>query len=251
MATQFYYDLDVPVVDYNGVTPNEEGELGWNTTAKKMQVHDGTTVKPLAYEADVLPPLSAADQTLTAARTINLNSNTLAINGTSPDSDDGVILGLGTGGNHLRTRHADSARTLLNSGPPTNGTTVAWYVGQLLVNTNDNSIYRATAQSANPDAGGTGSVWAALPLAATPYVHTFVVGDWSAPASGFRSLSITQATHGKSATGPISVVTQQDDGTNWVEVDPHRVQINKSTGNITIQIADGSEFAGRAIVSSA
>lgn len=495
MATQFYYELDVPVVDYNGVTPNEEGELGWNNTTKKVQAFDGSALKALAYEDDITQPLASANQTLTGVRVITASaSNTLSIAGLSNESDSGNFIGLDDSA-ILRVRQADSARTLVKAGAPVDGTDTAWYVGQLLLDTTSNTIYRASAKSTDPDAAATGSTWTAVTSAATnlavadqvltgnreittganslaitgltadtdasvalmsvdlttstlrrsnvestqvltkagvpvngtdtawyvgqllmdttnntfyratvkstdpdasaagsiwfqiplgdtnigtnnltlsgnrvltagsnsftisgsapitfigssytlsapgvtrdsddafhdlitmhttagqlerrppasvqvltkagapvngtdtayyagqllldttnnafyrattksldpdaagtgsvwqlvtlgasvPFQQTFVTGDWSAPSGGFRTYTITQATHGKSASGPIHVVTQSDDGTNWVDVDPNSVTVNKTTGDVVIQIVDGTEFDGRAIVSA-
>lgn len=472
MATQFFYDLDVPNVDYGGAVPNEEGELGFNATTKKMQVHDGSTVKPLAYEADLTPPLAAADQTLTGVRqVVTTGTNTLAVTGLVPASDDGHFIGLDDSA-IFRVKRSESTQVLSNAGAPVNGTTIAWYVGQLLYDTSNSVLYRATAKSTDPDSGGAGSAWVSAitpaanlavadqvlsgnrtiatgannllmtgvtadsdsghilgldtgnvvrirnaaahqtllkngapvdgtdtawyagqllvstvngdiyqastkstnpdssaagsvwvlrnpaPLAlsnqtlsaariitttatrtlsiaglvhnsdsqhrlvtastigrlqtvsddvyrvlfgivapanstvkawyegqlyvdtvsktiyrasakstdpdtsaagsvweavvggSTPFAHTFVTGDWSAPAGGFRTINITQATHGKSASSPIHVTVQSDNGTFWVDVDPHRVTVNKTTGDVTLQIVDGTEFTGRAIVST-
>lgn len=53
-------------------------------------------------------------------------------------------------------------RSLRASGAPVDGTTVAWFVGQLYLDSSDsNREYVATSKSTDPDSAGTGSVWGA------------------------------------------------------------------------------------------
>lgn len=77
----------------------------------------------------------------------------------SIDSDNsGFDLGYGSS-NELVLHQRAADQVLSKAGAPVDGTDVAWYVGQLLVNTSTGDIYRASSKSTNPDFAGTGSVW--------------------------------------------------------------------------------------------
>ena len=61
---------------------------------------------------------------------------------------------------------------------PVDGTTVAYYAGQLFWDNVNKDLYEATAASADPDAAGTGSTFAAIDLGAG------VLSGGYAPAAG-------------------------------------------------------------------
>jgi hypothetical protein len=83
---------------------------------------------------------------------------------------------------------------------------------------------------------------------ATEYSHSFAIGAWSAPASGYRTITIPAATHGL-GTSINEVSVQEYDGTIYTNTTPDRVAITAANGQVELRVADGSEFAGRAILS--
>lgn len=70
----------------------------------------------------------------------------------------GMDVGIGGTGEFILSQKA-AKRSLSGSSDPTNGNTVAWYVGQLHTNTTSGDIFVATTVSSNPDLSGTGSTW--------------------------------------------------------------------------------------------
>lgn len=55
----------------------------------------------------------------------------------------------------------DAFRTLSASGAPVDGTTTAWFIGQIYTDTDTNATYYATVKSTDPDDAAMGSVWVA------------------------------------------------------------------------------------------
>lgn len=119
-------------------------------------------------------PMGGFDLTFTGADDITLqNTGNTYLNATGE-----IILGNGSGTN-LPTTNSDhlgmdlgydgagtlvgsqknAKRSLSGSSDPTNGSTVAWYVGQLYTNTTSGDIFVATTASSNPDLSGTSSIW--------------------------------------------------------------------------------------------
>lgn len=73
--------------------------------------------------------------------------------------------------------------------------------------------------------------------------------SWTGPATGLYTLTIAAATHGL-GTAVSHVQVQEDDGTDYVDVTPTSVEINKTTGDIIVTVADvpDSRFLGRAVI---
>lgn len=89
------------------------------------------------------------------------------------------------------------------------------------------------------------------PAAVGVYSQTFdATTDWGTAAGGYYTLTITQATHGLTATDPLSAIVQEDDGTSWIAVQADSVTINKTTGDVAIQVTEipDGRFAGRCII---
>lgn len=82
------------------------------------------------------------------------------------------LIGRSTSDGLLKSVNVTRFEVLSGAGAPTNGTTVAWYVNQLYVDTTNNALYIATTKSTDPDSAGTGSVWAAVPVAGTDTLGT-------------------------------------------------------------------------------
>ena len=84
------------------------------------------------------------------------------------DSDGTTTLigGVSSGGGGIALKSIDNARFEILSGAsaPVNGTTKAWYVGQLYVETTTPAIYRVDTASTDPDSSATGSVFSLLSL---------------------------------------------------------------------------------------
>lgn len=77
------------------------------------------------------------------------------------------------------------------------------------------------------------------------YTHSFnATTDWGSASGGLYSIAINSSTHGKGV--PTTIQVFEDDGTSYVVVDTDVLKINKSTGTVTLSVADSpnGRFAG-------
>ena len=84
----------------------------------------------------------------------------------------------------------------------------------------------------------------------TVYTQAFnSTTDWGSASGGLYTITVTAATHGKGT--PNLVVVQEDDSVSYINAVADTVKINKSTGNVTVQVTDTPDgrFAGRLIIS--
>lgn len=82
-------------------------------------------------------------------------------------------------------------------------------------------------------------------VAASRYSAAFVSGDWSAPSAGYRTLTVTAATHGRGTNPTVKIL--EDIAGDFDEVIPDRIRINAS-GDVEFRIVDGLEFDGKYII---
>ena len=75
------------------------------------------------------------------------------------------------------------------------------------------------------------------------YSAPFSILAWSGNVGGYRTLTVTSATHGLPSVNNINV--QIFDGTNYDEVVVDRARVIAATGNVELRVTDGDEFAGR------
>jgi len=76
----------------------------------------------------------------------------------------------------------------------------------------------------------------------TSYTHVHNgTTDWTASV-----ITVTAATHGMGVNP--TVETYEDDGTSWVHIEPHFVKINKTTGDVSIEVTAGAEYAGKVVI---
>lgn len=89
-----------------------------------------------------------------------------------------------------------------------------------------------------PGSGSGGSV--------TPSITSFVNGDWTGPASGEYSITVTEATHGK---GSNPTVTVYEDNTGTFERVEPSIELNAS-GDVTISVTETPDlrFEGKIII---
>lgn len=110
--------------------------------------------------------ISSANTILSASSNIYLNptgelilGNGSGTNTPTTNSDHlGMDLGYDGTGTLVGSQKA-AKRSLVGTSNPVDGTTVAWYAGQLYTNSATGSQWVATTASSNPDLAGTGSVW--------------------------------------------------------------------------------------------
>lgn len=82
------------------------------------------------------------------------------------NSDSGnEIVSIDSNGNIGRF-NANAFRVLTGAGAPTDGTTVAWYDGQIYIDTTNKDIYYASVKSTDPDSSGAGSAF--VPIVVQP-----------------------------------------------------------------------------------
>ena len=79
------------------------------------------------------------------------------------------------------------------------------------------------------------------------YSQTFIVGDWSGPVSGYYSLVILAATHGK-GLNPV-VQTFLLNGSDYEEVETS-ITVDQLTGNVTLGVVETPDgrFEGKVII---
>lgn len=77
---------------------------------------------------------------------------------------------------------------------------------------------------------------------ANTYSGTFVVADWSAPAGGYRTITISAATHGLASVGEVEV--QEGAAAPFTNVELDSVSVG-ATQAVTLTVVDGAEFDGR------
>lgn len=124
------------------------------------------------------------------------------------DSDSGdQILSIATSDGSIGRLNALTYNTLSGSGAPVNGTTTAYRVGQLYVNTDTGSIYIATSKSTNPDSAATGSVWAVVQYATTSEIATTTATNTfpntsSTPISGSLKINVKGKVEVEDLTAP-------------------------------------------------
>jgi len=194
--------------------------------AAKGNITQGTLV---AASASRTVPMGGQDLTFDNASNIRLRaSGEYYIGNGSGDlptlnSDDtNFDLGLGAS-NELVLSQKAADQVLSKAGAPVNGTDIAWYVGQLLVNTVDGSVYRAATKSSNPDFSGVGSTWT--------QVANIADGDinWNEKvcSSGVSCTSDSITTTATGTVDTIHITFSSDYG-------EHRWFINSTSGNITL-----------------
>jgi len=123
-------------------------------------------------------------------------------NGSSPFAPDlnSDHIGFGTGiegDGELVYVNRLADRTITGSGAPVDGTTIAWYAGQIYTNTTDNTLYRAITKSTNPDFSGAGSTWSVVGVSTGDKGDIDVVNsinDWRVDTSSITSLKVQDGT---------------------------------------------------------
>lgn len=164
------------------------------------------------------------------------------------DSDTGDdILSVANPSGSLTRKAIDSVINVNGVGAPVDGTTTAWYVGQIYINQTTNEIWIATAKSTNPDVAATGSTWVQTAAIPTPFEQTFdATTDWGAAAGGFYEITITQATHTKTVISSIQV---WEGTTEFDLVTPDRVRVNVA-GDVLFRVAEtpDNRFAGKIVI---
>jgi len=108
--------------------------------------------------------------------TLSSDSTVVAADSDAPDS-----IAMLTGAGALRRSHADRFRLLPGAGAPSNGTTIAYSVGQWYHDAVGGNVYRADAKSNDPDVDGTGSLWSIVALGEARF--QFTAGLTNAQAS--------------------------------------------------------------------
>lgn len=81
------------------------------------------------------------------------------------------------------------------------------------------------------------------------HVQTFNdTTDWGSPSGGLYTITVTAATHGRVA--PCSVTFFEDDGGDYVEVEPNDSRFNSGNGDHSFNVwatAPDDRFTGRAV----
>jgi hypothetical protein len=80
---------------------------------------------------------------------------------------------------------------------------------------------------------------------ATRYVDDFIIADFGAPAGGYSTYSVTQATHTRGTQPMFQIFETTGTDQDHVLVDRARVD---NAGDLEIRVADGSQFDGRVIL---
>jgi hypothetical protein len=81
------------------------------------------------------------------------------------------------------------------------------------------------------------------PTPTVGYSAPFLITAWSGNVGGYRTLTVTSATHGLPTVNNINV--QIFDGTNYDEVVVDRARVIAATGDVELRVTDGDQFAGR------
>lgn len=124
-------------------------------------------------------------QNAAGPRVIPMNNNDLIFEGANVYRENAVsyVQGNGSGANladidsdavaYIKTTQTSngqerrmnklSSQTLIGASDPVDGTTIAWYQGQLYRNTTSNELWASLTKSTNPDGGGGGSTWVKIP----------------------------------------------------------------------------------------
>lgn len=217
----------------------------FNTTTGFLESWDGSAWVRLSHS------LAIEDQTLTGRREIVTNGATddLRLIGLEQNSDrqSAHVLTIESSNNSIKRRVMESILVDVSAtAGPTDGVTTAYYDGYLHINTQSRSLWRANNKSTDPDVSPAGSTWVKL-VDFYNYTHDVAIGDWSAPSGGERTLSITGAAHGR-GTDLIVQAFEITGGTNANMIVPQGITYSTATGDITITVVDGQEFAGRIVV---
>lgn len=216
----------------------------FNTSTGFHEAWNGTAWVQLTHS------LAVADQTLTGRRLIVTDgaATDLRIQGLEANSDrqSAWVLTVDNNTWTMKRRKMESILFDISSSGPVNGTTIGWYDGYMFLNSTTNELWRATTKSTNPDVSGAGSIWEKI-TSFDNYVHTFTLGDWSSPSGGNRTITILGTAHLR-GNSPIVQVFQITGGTTATEIALQGLSHNTSTGDITLTVIDGQEFAGRAVI---
>ncbi|MGH1490579.1 MAG: hypothetical protein ACRBK7_14510 [Acidimicrobiales bacterium] len=172
--------------DDGTLTGNRSVDSGGNTLdfegdgRKRVIDDDGTNTSTFDADAGVGTQASATNGTetsslllqpsgLTAWRSTNgayylgdVSGNGLPTLNSDGPADE--VLAINPINGSIQRTAAEAYRVVPVAGAPVDGTTVAYYVGQLFFDTTGKALWEATAQSTNPDAGATGSTFAQVPF---------------------------------------------------------------------------------------
>ncbi len=172
--------------DDGTLTGNRSVDSGGNTLdvqgdgRKRVIDDDGTNTSTFDADAGAGTQASATNGTetsslllqpsgLTAWRSTNgayylgdVSGNGLPTLNSDGPADE--VLAINPVNGSIQRAAAEAYRVVPVAGAPVDGTTVAYYVGQLFFDTTGKALYEATAQSTNPDLAATGSTFAQVPF---------------------------------------------------------------------------------------
>ena len=234
-------------------------------TATANRTHDWATFDYVQSNFGSYQLQSVGNATVTVNSNITLDAATVTL--TSPTGQ--YVLGDGTAAS-LPTTNSDSTnellsirangtvdssnrlsfRNLTSTIAPTDGNTIAWYVGQEWHDTTSGITYRAATASTDPDATvnpGTGSVWVVKDYVIAPHEQTFnATTDWGVATGGYYEITIVAATHAKANIGSVQV---WQGTTDFDLVMPDRVRVNVA-GDVLLRVTEtpDNRFAGKVVI---
>lgn len=205
----------------------------------------------------------------TADRTIPMNGNSLDFDGATiirldastdlelgdgaganlptVDSDDiALLLSVNTATGKVRRVNKDAHRSLTASTDPVNGTTVAWYVGQLYRNTANNTLWEATAKSTDPDSSGAGSVFSQVNLGGGGAGNTWY--DTGVKTFKIKSSADSTSWITETAVGTYTIVVpagEEVEDVSFVVTTAAGPSQNASGGAVNVVLDDSANVDGR------